>query len=165
MIFDELLPGDRFFIDANIFVYHCNGVSVECKALISRCSRKDVRGFTSTAVITETMHRLMIAEAIRKGYIGSKNSVRKLKEHPEIVKQLSEYIEDIQEIYKMNITILSLSSQCIKASTNLQQTEGLLTNDSLIVKVMQDSGISKLATNDNDFDQIPWLQVYKPSDV
>lgn len=157
MTFDTLQPGERLFIDANIFMYHCNGVSSECKALIARCSRKEIIGFTSTAVIIEAMHRLMIAEALRKGYISSKNPVRKLKEHPEIIKQLSTYIDDIQEIYKMNITILTLTLKSIKTSTNIRQTEGLLTNDSLIVAAMQKAGIAKLATNDNDFDRIRWL--------
>jgi predicted nucleic acid-binding protein len=39
---------------------------------------------------------------------------------------------------------------------------GLLSNDALIVAVMQANGLSKLASSDQDFDRIPWLSRYKP---
>lgn len=46
-----------------------------------------------------------------------------------------------------------------------RKTEGLLTNDSLLITPMKQAGLSKLATNDDDFDNIAWLDIYKPSDV
>lgn len=82
MTFDTLQPGERLFIDANIFVYHCNEVSPECKALIARCSRKEIMGFTSTAVIIEAMHRLMIAEALRRGVYQCEKSGAKIERTP-----------------------------------------------------------------------------------
>ncbi len=39
---------------------------------------------------------------------------------------------------------------------------GLLSNDALIVAVMQANGLSKLASSDQDFDRIPWLTRYEP---
>ncbi len=165
MTFDTLQQGDRVFVDANIFVYHCNGTSSECKQFLLRCSRKEIQGVTSTSVIAEVLHRLMIAEAVRKGYVSQKNPVKKLKSHPEIIKTLSDYVQDVKNLYDMNLTILPLTPECIDESADIRRKEGLLTNDSLIVTTMKNAGITKLATNDNDFDHISWLEIYKPADV
>jgi predicted nucleic acid-binding protein len=51
------------FIDANIFIYHFGGCSLECKALLERCARRALLGYTSTPVLAEVLHRRMVAEA------------------------------------------------------------------------------------------------------
>jgi predicted nucleic acid-binding protein len=90
MMFDELQDGEKIFIDANIFVYHFGELSGACKHLLSRCSKGQLRGYTSTAILAEVLHRLMIVEAVKKGHVKAKNPVQQLKKNPEIVKQLSE---------------------------------------------------------------------------
>lgn len=42
------------------------------------------------------------------------------------------------------------------------RNHGLLTNDSLIVALLQRHGITHLATNDDDFDRVPGITVWKP---
>ncbi len=44
----------------------------------------------------------------------------------------------------------------------LSRQMGLLSNNALIVAVMQTNGLSKLASSDQDFDRIPWLTRYEP---
>ena len=39
---------------------------------------------------------------------------------------------------------------------------GLLTNDAMIVALMQRHRLSHLITNDDDFDAVPGLTVWKP---
>ncbi len=165
MTFDALISGDSVFIDANIFIYHFNGISSECKHVLSRCSSKDIVGYSSTFILAEVLHRLMIGEAIRKKYIRAKNPVKQLKKHPEIIKKLSEYNADVATIQEMNITILECTQHSVKTSEAIRSSEGLLTNDSLILAAMKQAHLSKLATNDNDFDRIARLDIYKPTDV
>jgi len=107
----------------------------------------------------------MIAEAIEKDHISEKNPVRKLRQNPEIIKKLSTYIRDVEKIGEMNIKIIALKNELIKRSTNIRQSEGLLTNDSIVIAAMKDLGLSNLVTNDNDFDHIKWLRIYKPADL
>ena len=40
-----------------------------------------------------------------------------------------------------------------------------MTNDSLALAAVDVFGIGALATNDNDFDAVPWLEIYKPTDL
>jgi len=47
MILANLRDGDRVFIDANIFIYHFGGRSVQCKAFLERCARRELLGYTS----------------------------------------------------------------------------------------------------------------------
>jgi predicted nucleic acid-binding protein len=42
------------------------------------------------------------------------------------------------------------------------QQVGLLTNDGLVVAVMQANGLTKIASNDADFDRVPGLTRYAP---
>lgn len=45
----------------------------------------------------------------------------------------------------------------------LSQRIGLLTNDALIVAAMQGQALSKIASNDTDFDRVPGLTRYAPA--
>jgi predicted nucleic acid-binding protein len=165
MILAELLDGDRVFIDANIFIYHFGGRSPECKAFMERCARRELRGYTATPLLAEALHRLMVAEAIMKGLVTAKTAVKKLGETPALVKQLTQYQEDVNKISQINITILALTSEIVQTSGDVRSSEGLLTNDSLIVACMRMHGLSKLATADGDFDQVRGIEVYKPTDL
>ena len=165
MRFDALKNGDSVFIDANIFIYNFGGHSAECKDVLLRCAKGELLGITSTFILAEVLHRLMIAEATQKEFITDKNPVKKLREHPEIIKKLSTYIHDIGQISDMNIKIVELTHDCIKKSAEIRLSEGILTNDSLVVATMVDIGVSNLLTNDNDFDHIERLHIYKPSDI
>ncbi len=165
MTFDDLRKGAAIFLDANIFVYHFGELSGECKRLLSRCAQKEFKGYTSTSVLAEVLHRLMIVEAVKKKYISAKNPVKQLKKHPEIITQLSEYSADVATIQEMNISILDVTPKTLKSSEAIRKTDGLLTNDSLILAAMKNANLAKLVTNDNDFSHIAWLDVYKPTDV
>lgn len=165
MILAELSDGDSVFVDANIFIYHFGGRSPECKAFLERCARRELLGYTATPVLAEVLHRLMVAEAILKGLVSAKTAVRKLGETPALVKQLTQYQEDVNKVSQMNITILPLTADIVQASAEVRKSEGLLTNDSLIVTCMRTQGLRKLATANGDFDQVSGIEVYKPTDL
>jgi predicted nucleic acid-binding protein len=40
-----------------------------------------------------------------------------------------------------------------------------MSTDSLILAAADLFGIPSLATNDSDFEAVPWLAIYKPTDV
>jgi predicted nucleic acid-binding protein len=165
MILDDLRDGDRVFIDANIFIYHFGGRSAQCKAFLERCARRELLGYTSTPVLAEVLHRRMVAEAIAKGLVTARTAVRKFGEIPELVKQLTQYQEDVNKIPQMNLTILNLTLEIVKASAEVRKDEGLLTNDSFVVAFMHEQGLTKLATANGDFDRVGGIEVHKPTDL
>jgi predicted nucleic acid-binding protein len=165
MILADLRDGDRVFIDANIFIYHFGGQSPECKAFLERCARRELMGYTSTAILAEVLHRLMIAEAVAKGLVTARTAVQKLGETPALVRQLTQYQEDASKILQMNLTILDLTLEVVRKSAEVRKEEGLLTNDSFVVACMREQGLTKLATADGDFDHVSGLEVYKLTDL
>lgn len=165
MTFNELQHGDGIFIDANIFIYNFGARSPECRDLLLRYAKGDLVGYTLTFVLAEVLHRLMTGEAIEKGHITEKNPLRKLRKNPEIIKKLTTYSKNVEKISEMNLRITALTNELIKKSSKIRSTEGLLTNDSLVVAALKDLDLVNLATNDNDFDRIKWLSVLKPSDL
>lgn len=164
MTLAELLDGDSVFVDANVFIYHFGGRSLACKTFLERCARRELLGCTSTPILAEVRHRLMIAEAIAKGLVTAKTAVRKLGEIPELVKQLTQYQGDVDKICQMNLTILALTPEIMRLSAEVRKAEGLLTNDSLVVACMRAQGLTKVATANGDFDKVSGITVYKPTD-
>jgi predicted nucleic acid-binding protein len=71
----------------------------------------------------------------------------------------SNHIEDIPNL---GIQVLTIPGLLIAAAATLSQTTGLLSNDALIVAVMQANGLTKLASHDADFDRVPGLTRYAP---
>jgi predicted nucleic acid-binding protein len=58
--------------------------------------------------------------------------------------------------------VLSVPANLIATAAALSQQYGLLSNDALIVAVMQANGLSRLAGHDADFDRVPGLTRYAP---
>jgi predicted nucleic acid-binding protein len=50
----------------------------------------------------------------------------------------------------------------IATAAAVSQQTGLLSNDSLIVAVMQANGLTNLASHDADFDRVPGITRYGP---
>src|SRR5712691_6969369 len=78
----ENLPvGSDVVIDANIFIYALNNQSPLCTAFLQRCASEDLLGVTTVEVINEVTHRLMLGEALAKGFI-QKATASDLKKKP-----------------------------------------------------------------------------------
>jgi len=165
MTIEQISAGSPIFIDANIFIYHFTLQSASCARLLRRCQDSEIKGFTSVVCVAEMLHRLMIAEAIQKGYVTTGGAVKKLKENPEIVKKLDRYQQAPGRLLEMKITILPATSEMMLRSKTIRQRYGLLTNDSLIVTTMKMNRFKTLASNDRDFANIPGIQLFKPSDL
>lgn len=165
MKLNDLRNGESVFIDANIFIYHFGGHSAECKAFLERCARRDLLGYTATTTLAEVLHRLMVAEAVQRGIVTTKSPVKILREKPELVKQLSRYNEDVSRIAQMNLVIWDLTLEVLTQSQAIRESEGLLTNDSLVVAFMRNYSLKKLVTTDSDFERVQGLEIYKPIDL
>jgi len=165
MTTDQIRVGQTIFIDANIFIYHFTAQSPACSALLRRCQDDEIIGCTSAGCVAEMLHRLMIAEAVQKGYITIRNAVRVLKEKPDIVKKLARYQQAPSSLLEMKINILPTTSEIVLRSKAIRKRYGLLTNDSLIVTTMKKSRLKLLASSDKDFENIPGIQLYKPADL
>jgi predicted nucleic acid-binding protein len=76
----QLTAGDSVFLDANTLVYHFGlhpSFGAACNELLARIERQDLLGYTSTHVLSELAHRLMMVEASAlPGWTASKIKLR-----------------------------------------------------------------------------------------
>ena len=166
MLLHEIEAGSRVFIDANIFVYHFSDGSEfnkSCTDLLYRVETSQIHGFTSTGIIMEASHRLMMVEASSVLDVEIKNLPKYLKQHPDIVKQLAKHLTVPQKISELNIEIIQTTLKNVVDSQLNKTKYGFLSNDALTLKIMEDVGIANIASNDSDFKRIEWLKFYLPS--
>lgn len=116
-------------------------------------------------ILIEALHRLMMIEAITKGFVKPGDVVKKLKKKPDIVKKLTDYQTNTLSIIDIGIELLPLSEDAIKSSLQFRKKYGLLVNDSLTSAMMDLEGIVNLATMDKDFERVEEFRVYNPQDV
>lgn len=161
----DLPSGEKIFIDANIFIYHFTGVSPQCSQFLERCEQQELLGVTSVNILLEVLHRLMMIEAVVKRLITPGNAIKKLKERPQLVKQLRSYKEQTEAVLEMGIKVLTLGTDSVTASGHYRQTYGLMVNDSVTASLAVAEGIKALASADRYLERLKELAVYSPTDI
>jgi predicted nucleic acid-binding protein len=130
--------------------------------LLRRIQNQELAGHTSAAILSETAHRLMTIEArARHGWTSGK-VLQRLKQNPHIVQSLSNGGAAVASIIGSRVQILPVDSALVAAAASVSRQTGWLSNDALMVALMQAHGLTKLASHDADFDRVPGLTRYAP---
>src|SRR5437763_1302524 len=87
----------------------------------------------------------------------SQGIANRLRRHPNEVQQLVRPRRVLDEINAARVNILAVVPPIRGAGRGYLAADRLLYNDSLIVVVMRDHGLSVLASYDADFDRVPGL--------
>jgi predicted nucleic acid-binding protein len=166
MTFADMPAGAAIFVDAIVFVYHFVPHPVWRKAsqdLLSRIAKQELAGYTSADAISDVLHKSMTAEAVQTlGYSPGKITSR-LRHRPQDVMCLRNYAQVVADVVAFGIKGLPITLPLLHDTVRLCQQHGLLTNDALVVAVMQQHGLTDLASNDPDFDRVPGITRYEPA--
>jgi len=166
MTLADLPAGASLFLDANVLVYHFQPhpvLGLACSQLIQSIEDDQIRGLTSTHVLSEVAHRLMALEAsLLPGWTAGK-VVQRLRQQPAVLQSLARFRSAVETVLQSRIEVLTIAPALIASATAISQQTGLLTNDALIVAVMQEHGLTNLASHDADFDRVPGLTRYAPA--
>ena len=133
-----------------------------CNHLVQRVENGELTGYTSTPVLSELAHRLMTFEAPLLFGWPSK-VVDCLTQNPTAVRQLSRFRQAVAKVPQLGVRILTIPETLVEAAAGVSQQTGLLSNDALIVAVMQANGLTALASADADFDRVPGITRYAPA--
>ena len=165
MTLDDIPSGAGVFIDANPIVYYFASDPVlgpSSARLIARIQNHDISAYTSTHVLCEAGHKLMLVEASTQ--FGWKSKVTQhLRQQPALVQQLTNFRRAIQQVRQLGIQVLDITSSLVEQGCLVSQQTGLLTNDALLLAVMQANGLTCVASNDPDFDRVPGFTRYSPA--
>jgi predicted nucleic acid-binding protein len=107
----------------------------------------------------------MTIEAVAKGFVSPGNVVRKLREKPEIVRELHAYQEQTERIPLMGIAIIELDLEILSFAARIRQRHGLLVNDSILAATAISQRIAAMASADPDFEWVEELQLFRPADL
>jgi predicted nucleic acid-binding protein len=165
MTFADLVAGDSIFFDSNPVVYHFAPhptFGSPCTQLIKRVENQELQAITSTHVLSEAAHHLMTIEAAT-AFGWTSKVVQRLKQQPAHVQQLTSFRQAVEQVPRLGIQVLTIPTDLIATAAAISQQTGLLSNDALIVALMQANGLTKLASADADFDRVPGLTRYEPA--
>lgn len=166
MTFADLLTGESVFLDANTLVYYFGAhpaLGPASDQLIRRVENQDLFGFTSAHVLGEVSHRLMTIEANTNFGWPFAGIGNRLRNNPLGVQRLNLFRTAIDQALRSRLQVFAVTADVLADAMVLCQRIGMLTNDALIVAVMQRHGLTKLASHDGDFDRVPGLTRYAPA--
>lgn len=162
---NEIAPGSRVCLDANVFIYHFCGRSRQATELLLDVEDGQLHGFTTSGVLAEVLHRLMVIEAVSVGAISGASPARALRRRPEVVRALRRYYRDTSSIPAMGVEVIEPGGDLLRASHPLRTGYGLLTNDSLLVAAALGAGMDVLATADRDLARVREIDIALLDDV
>jgi predicted nucleic acid-binding protein len=166
MNLDDIPSGSLCVLDTNILIYAEQKASLQSERLIRRIEEQDVIGMLPQPVWQETMHRLMIVEAIMLGHIRGPNPARQLAEKSDAVRKLTIYRDKIRALMTLGLGFEPcLESDLLEKALELQERYGLPTNDSLIAAIALRIEADVLDSADTRFQAIKQLRICAPSDL
>lgn len=161
--------GTRVFLDTNIFYLHYRSQSVSCTALLNRIAQGDLKGYVNTQALSDLLHKLMLAEAVRKGYcdFGAHHLKRWLSANRHMARTLTDCQSEFEHTLELGLKVMRISKKLLVDSKEERAAHGLMTGDSLHLGNMNRHApvIRDIATYDGDFTHIASLTVWKPMDV
>jgi predicted nucleic acid-binding protein len=153
------------FLDAPIFLHHFLGTSRECRGLLERCERSEVRGATSALALAEVSHRLLRAEAGAGGAASPAEGDRPRRDKPEVSLKPHFHEEAVAKVPLMGVEVLALDLRVLLAAGRLRLEAGLAATSSLVAAGAREAGIEVLATTDPTLERVEGLRIYRPSDL
>lgn len=163
MTFADLPAQASVFLDANIFIYAVLNhpqLGGSCVDLLDRIERREIGGFTSAHVLSDTVHRVMTLEACDRFGWPVPGIANRLRRHPAEVQQLAVPRRVVDEIQLARVNVLTVSGRQVSQAVDLSRQHGFLSGNALILAVMRDHGLTQLASLDADFDRVPWVTRY-----
>ena len=88
--------------------------------------------------------------------------MRRLTQTPGLLAGLSHHRIVPSTVVAMNVRIEPLTIVILQQAAHLSVSHELLTNDAALLVHMQTLGMTHLATNDDDFDKVTGIMVWKP---
>lgn len=161
MISAEIPQEAVVFLDANVFVYAFSPEPLYGPAalhLLERIECGEIKGVISSHVLSNAVHRLMSIEACTLFGWPFQSIAQRLKKHPEEIRKLHSFREAAETILQIGIQVLPVLDRHVLTAASNSSKLGLLSNDALIVTLMQENEISRIVTNDSDFDHIPDIE-------
>jgi predicted nucleic acid-binding protein len=123
MTFADLLVGESVFIDANVLIYHFAHhptYGAPCRQLLQRVEGQDLLGFTSTHVLGEVAHQLMmIAEALTLPGWAPGKVKKRLHQQPGALQTLTSFRTAVESVLRSRLHVLTIAAPLLATATGI----------------------------------------------
>jgi predicted nucleic acid-binding protein len=160
----DIPPGIHCFVDANIFYYHLvetPPLSEECSNFFERVERGEITASTSSVVVAEAIHKVMLADAVAQHKLDRAGLAHRLQRHRQQIATLTEHTKVTALAHALSIHVEPVTLSTLERAAAISIKFQLLTNDALTLAIMGHLGLKDLATNDENFDTAG-ITVWKP---
>lgn len=159
----EFPSGGTLFLDANIFLEHLLRGEPSCTVLFQRLRTREVHAVTSVAVLAEVRHRLLLTEAVRRGFVLQPHrALERLRTRPELLERLGVCDEALNLLLETPVRLVSVSPAQFRLAQRISIRHHLLTNDALHVATARAQRLRHFASADRDFHRVPDLMLWFP---
>ena len=165
MTLDQVPAGAHVFVDSNILVYHFQphpGFGPMCQRLLERIERQDIEGYTSTNLLGELVSPLDGDRGRHLAGLGGRQGAESTEAASRRGQQLTLFQTAVDSVLQSKIRVLTISPILVSTAAALSRQHGLLTNDAVILALMQAHRLTHLASHDAHFDGLPGLTRYAP---
>jgi predicted nucleic acid-binding protein len=162
---NNIPDGARCFVDSNLIVDYLIDFapfSQQCEVLFRRVKAGAVLAFTSATVVGEAVHKIMLAEAMQQHSLARQGLAHRLQRKRDLITNLGQHQKVSGFVRGVGIHVEAVTLDLIERAAALSVKHRLLTNDAITVAAMEKLGLTNLATNDDNFDVVPGLTVWKP---
>lgn len=161
----DIPSGSTVFIDSTILHYafvSFESATPQCVELLNRIATQDLRGCLSLPVLNDAVHKVMCSESAARFSQPRTGLVRWMKSNPDRVRELTHAGDVLRLANTLPIQLLPADLISLCNAQDVVRQYGMLANDALVLALMLHHGINHIATNDNDFDHVPGITVWKP---
>lgn len=137
------------FVDSNVILRHLGG-DVRAKRIVDLVESGEFKGYVNQVVVSEVLYVYVKLVTGMKSY--------ELKKKPEVVKQV-----DLKHVFKLLSLFEELPSsfEITRIAEEMIRGYGFLPNDAIIVATCKYYGIGKIATFDDDFKRVDFLEIVR----
>ena len=155
----------KVFIDTNVFISYLTADENFPKAskLFNQIENGNVSAYTSDFVINEVLFKILMFELFN---LGAKNvySAKRLflkVDKVETPSNVLEFFEELIEVYGLKVVQYPLTSKSLREWIEVMHKYRLLPTDALIVVTCRYYDIKTIATFDDDFKRIDFLEIFQ----
>jgi predicted nucleic acid-binding protein len=137
---------------------------------MARVASGEVTAYVNTQVLSDLLHKLMLAEACFKGYIAKRRALE-LKQWLSANRALATNLTDCQTQFentlRIGLKVLRITKTILVETKTERAAFGLMTGDSIHLGNMNRHSVplADIVTHDGDFTHVTGLNVWQPMDV
>ena len=166
MNLDQVPSGAMILVDANVLVYHFQPhpiFGLMCNRFTERIERQDIEAVTFSYLLGEAAHRLMLIEAGNLPGWTKAKVLNRLKQQSNVIQQLTLFQTAVDAVLQSKLAVLPVPGPLVSTAASMSRQYSLLTNDALIIAMMQRQGLKMVASGDADLDRVPGITRYAPA--